>query len=150
MGVRAYKHYALYNGAIPCKLLLFHLQTQFYIDRSPEAENVRRIKAAQRACPEPLADANFAMFLNRLRKNVKHRLKQFNHEQAVVLYDADLPDYAFKITLDQSKVFVIEYAAPKMIAKEKVLQRQQQVLAVLSDELNIAAEFIYYELNFRD
>lgn len=33
MGVRAIKYYALWNGSIPCKLLLFDLQPKYYINR---------------------------------------------------------------------------------------------------------------------
>ncbi len=38
MGIRAKKFYALYNGAIPCKLLIFDIQPQFFIDRSKHTQ----------------------------------------------------------------------------------------------------------------
>lgn len=34
MGLRAKKYYALFNGSIPCKLLLFDLQPEYFIKRS--------------------------------------------------------------------------------------------------------------------
>ncbi len=36
MGIRAKKFYALYNGAIPCKLLLFDISPEKFIDRNRE------------------------------------------------------------------------------------------------------------------
>lgn len=33
MGLRAYKKYALFNGSIPCQLLLFHVQQEWFIDK---------------------------------------------------------------------------------------------------------------------
>lgn len=48
MGLRAKRYYALYNGAIPCKLLLFDVQAEYFVDRSPEAEAARRLRAEQR------------------------------------------------------------------------------------------------------
>ncbi len=32
MGLRAFKKYALFNGAIPCQLLLFHIKPEWFID----------------------------------------------------------------------------------------------------------------------
>lgn len=34
MGLRAKKYYALFNGTIPCKLLLFDVQPQYFIERT--------------------------------------------------------------------------------------------------------------------
>jgi 23S rRNA (guanine2445-N2)-methyltransferase / 23S rRNA (guanine2069-N7)-methyltransferase len=37
MGLRAKKYYALFNGAIPCRLFLFDVESFYFVDRSPEA-----------------------------------------------------------------------------------------------------------------
>ena len=39
MGIRAKKFYSLFNGALPCKLLLFDIQPNFFIDRSKFSTN---------------------------------------------------------------------------------------------------------------
>lgn len=52
MGLRAKRYYAFFNGSIPCKLLLFDVQPEYYVDRSPEAENERRLRADLRAMRE--------------------------------------------------------------------------------------------------
>ncbi len=42
MGLRAKKYYALFNGSIPCKLLLFDIETQFFIDRTKNSMSKSR------------------------------------------------------------------------------------------------------------
>lgn len=53
MGLRSYHRYKLFNGLIPCELLLFHVQPEWFIDNSPEAENERRIRRAQKFSQKP-------------------------------------------------------------------------------------------------
>jgi 23S rRNA (guanine2445-N2)-methyltransferase / 23S rRNA (guanine2069-N7)-methyltransferase len=48
MGLRAKKYYAFFNGPLPCKLFLFDVQSHYFVDRSQEADNARRVRAAQR------------------------------------------------------------------------------------------------------
>jgi 23S rRNA (guanine2445-N2)-methyltransferase / 23S rRNA (guanine2069-N7)-methyltransferase len=45
MGLRARKFYALYNGAIPCKLLLFDVSPEKFIDRSKHVTTNRQGEA---------------------------------------------------------------------------------------------------------
>lgn len=147
MGLRAKRYYSLFNGAIPCQLLLFEVEPANFIDRSPAAENERRIRAAQKAIAG--SDLSAAqMFLNRLRKNKKHRLKEAKRkgDAVCVLYDADLPEYAFQIEVSDEKVVVREYAAPKSIPEEKVLRRRYEVLAALPGELEVEPGKIYFEM----
>lgn len=147
MGLRAKKYYALFNGAIPCQLLLFDVQPANFIDKSPAAENERRIRAAQKAIANTDQQA-MQMFVNRLRKNKKHRMKEAKRkgDEICLLYDADLPEYAFQIEVSEEKVVVREYAAPKSISEEKVLRRRHEVLAVLPEELDVPAAKIYFEV----
>lgn len=42
MGIRAKKFYSLYNGAIPCKLLIFDIQPNYFIDRSKHKDVTER------------------------------------------------------------------------------------------------------------
>lgn len=149
MGLRARRQYALFNGAIPCKLLLFNVEPEYFIDRSPAAENERRIRAAKKAVDESTQqDQNVQMFANRLRKNFKHMKRQAERkgETDFRVYDADIPEYAFIIDITQNGVQVQEYEAPKMIPQQKVLQRRQAVLAILPEILGVSAAKIFFSL----
>jgi 23S rRNA (guanine2445-N2)-methyltransferase / 23S rRNA (guanine2069-N7)-methyltransferase len=147
MGLHSIKQYALFNGPIPCKLLLFDLKSEHFIDRSPQAENAKRIRAAKRAIGENQS-AGLQMFINRLAKNMKHRKKLAQRENAshFRVYDVDLPDYAFAIDVYPDKTLVAEYRAPKEIPAEKVIMRRQEVLSVLPDVLAVDERDIYYEI----
>lgn len=147
MGLRAKHYYAFFNGALPCKLLLFDVQPDNFIDRSPTADNERRIRTAQRATAN-LDTQAIQMFVNRLQKNVKHLKKQAERKglTSYRVYDADLPEYAFAIDIVDDTARVQEYQAPKTIDKQISLQRQQQVLSVLPELLDIAPAQIYFSV----
>jgi len=147
MGLRAKKYYALFNGAIPCKLLLFDVQSEYFIDRSPAADNERRIHAAQKAVSEQDMQA-VQMFVNRLRKNIKQvkRQAQKKGEASYRVYDADIPEYAFIIDITSESVNVQEYEAPRNINEEKVMRRRHAVLAVLPDILDISPDKIFFSI----
>jgi 23S rRNA (guanine2445-N2)-methyltransferase / 23S rRNA (guanine2069-N7)-methyltransferase len=150
MGIRARKYYALFNGAIPCQLLLFDINVEKFLDRSPAAQNERRIAAAQRTL-ESQDKSAVEMFANRLRKNVKH-LKRWAERENIScyrIYDADLPEYAFAIDRYEQFIYVQEYPAPKSIDADKALQRQQEVLAVLPDVLGVPAGQIFFHVKPR-
>ena len=134
MGLRAEKYYSLFNGAIPCQLLLFTLSPEWFIDRSITALNERRIRKAQRVLAES-HDTAVQMFINRLKKNFKHKKRWANRECITCyrIYDADLPEYAVSIDLYEQFVLVKEYQAPQSIDKDKAFQRLHSVLAVLPE-----------------
>jgi 23S rRNA (guanine2445-N2)-methyltransferase / 23S rRNA (guanine2069-N7)-methyltransferase len=144
MGLRAKKMYALFNGAIPCKLLLFDVQPEYFIDRSPEAENERRIRAARKAVSNE-EDQAVQMFINRLRKNLKRHAMQ-EGDASVRVYDADIPEYAFAIDISAESVDVQEYEAPVGVREQKILQRRNAVLAVLPEILEMAPEKIHFKV----
>ncbi|VVC76442.1 Ribosomal RNA large subunit methyltransferase K/L [Aquicella siphonis] len=147
MGLRAKRYYALFNGPIPCKLLLFDVLPAYFIDRSPAADNERRVRAAQKAVSgqDPQAAQ---MFINRLRKNLKHLKRQAARrgETSYRVYDADLPEYAFVIDITEAGVMVGEYEAPKTIPEDKVLRRRNEILAVLPEILEIAPARIFFNV----
>ncbi|MHB1947446.1 MAG: bifunctional 23S rRNA (guanine(2069)-N(7))-methyltransferase RlmK/23S rRNA (guanine(2445)-N(2))-methyltransferase RlmL [Gammaproteobacteria bacterium] len=137
MGIRARKYYALFNGAIPCQLLLFDVKPEYFIDRSPEGQNERRIFRAKKLMTE--ADqAHAQMFANRVLKNRKNLQRWLEKENisSYRLYDADLPEYAVAIDIYNDYVCVQEYPAPKSIDKSKAEQRLLQVLAMLPEALD--------------
>lgn len=150
MGLRARRYYALFNGPIPCKLLLFDLQPEYYIDRSPQADNERRIRAAQKAV-QGQDQTPVQMFINRLRKNHKHLKRQAERrgESNYRVYDADLPEYAFAIDISEAGVMVSEYEAPKTVPEEKILRRRNEVLAALPEILGVESAKIGFTILFR-
>jgi 23S rRNA (guanine2445-N2)-methyltransferase / 23S rRNA (guanine2069-N7)-methyltransferase len=147
MGIRAQRYYTLFNGAIPCKLLLFNLQPEYYIHHSPAADNERRIRAAQRVVAGNDND-DVQMFINRLRKNLRHqgRIAKRKKLSTYRVYDADIPEYAFIIDLSEEGAHVQEYQAPRSIDPKKVSYRQQQVLAVLPEILNLLPAQIFFNM----
>lgn len=151
MGVRAKRFYALFNGALPCKLLTFDLQPAFYIDRSPAAENERRIRAAQKGLSDADREA-VQMFVNRLSKNLKHLSKKAERDELVEyrVYDADLPEYAVAIDVAPGRVSVSEYQAPRSIDADKAERRRQAVLAVLPEVLQMPASQIFFDILKRE
>jgi len=147
MGLRAKQHYALFNGSIPCKLLLFSVEPSYFVDRSEGAENVRRIRAAQKATIGPISEA-LQMFINRLIKNFKHLAPQMERQgqTSYRLYDADLPEYAFAIDVKEGSIYVQEYEAPREINEKKVIRRRNEVLACLPEILQVDPQKIFFTI----
>jgi len=145
MGLRAKRYYAFFNGAIPCKLLLFDIQPEYFIDKSPAADNERRIRAAKKAVSGQDMQA-VQMFVNRLRKNMRHVKRQatMQEQTSYRVYDADLPEYAFVIDISEGVVNVQEYEAPRSVDEEKVLYRRNEVLALLPEILDIPPAHIFF------
>ncbi|SRR5579883_569656 len=147
MGLRAKKTYALFNGAIPCQLLLFDVESQYFVDRSPEARNARRIFKAQKSLTE--SDKKSAeMFLNRIKKNLKKIKSQ--HGSCFRIYDADLPEYAVSVDFYNDYVCVQEYPAPKTVDPTKAAMRLNHILAVLPDALAIPPKQIFLKTFSKD
>lgn len=147
MGLRAKRYYAFFNGALPCKLLLFDVEREYFVNRSPAADNERRIRAAQRA----MAGQDMQMvqmFVNRVSKNLKHLQRKMERQglTSYRVYDADLPEYAFTIDIAEGTAQVQEYEAPRTVDPQKVLRRQQEVLSVLPDILNLPPAQIYFSV----
>ena len=157
MGLRSHKQYAFFNGALPCKLLLFKVQLEQFVtgERRP-AERPLAVTAAQ---GEPVAQQSVQppvqpaapvsqqarlseggqMFANRLQKNLKQLGKWARKEgvQCYRLYDADMPEYAVAVDLYGDWVHVQEYAAPRTIDPEKAQARLLDALAAIPVALGI-------------
>lgn len=140
MGLRAYRHHTLYNGALECRLLHFEIDPG-------------RFFGAQSAPPAPPAPLTpgAEMFANRLRKNLK-TLGKWAREQGITcyrLYDADMPEYAVVVDLYHDWVHVQEYEAPKTIDAEQARLRFKEVLAALPVALEIPRERIALKVRKR-
>lgn len=145
MGVRSKHYYPLFNGALPCKLLLFDMDPSWFVDRSPGVLNEKRILAAKRMVNEEDL-AHVQMFVNRLGKNLKKmKTKTENVQSKHCIYDADIPEYAFKIELTENAAYVQEYELPRGVNKQKAQQRQSAVLAILPDVLHLSSAAIFFD-----
>lgn len=147
MGVRSKKQYQLFNGAIPCKLLIFDVTQEFFIDdKSRSIENIEGKSANQaeneymRAALSPGAQ----MFANRLVKNRK-QLQKWSKNNAIScyrLYDADMPEYAVAIDYYEGWVHVAEYQAPAKVDPAAAEQRLRDVIDAIPVALGIPAKYV--------
>lgn len=125
IGLRATKQYALFNGALECRLYCITLNV----------ENL--FKSAE---PGSLS-SGAQMFANRLEKNYKHLQKwvKRNNISCYRVYDADLPEYAFAIDLYNDHAVLQEYAAPATIASHKAEKRSLEVIQAVPAVLGLSA-----------
>ena len=144
--LRAHKIHTLYNGALECKLLHFHIDPKFYFDTH---RKFRVIEEDQRS-------ENAKMFANRLKKNIKHLRKWAKRENinAYRLYDADLPEYALAIDIYACSnvnpdinhdIFlnVQEYEAPSTIDSKTAERRLNEALSIAVECLDIKQENLF-------
>lgn len=145
MGIRSHKQYAFWNGALPCKLLLFKvLPDQFVTGERREAQaDGEQIRQQAPVASEPARLSEGArMFANRLQKNLKQLGKwaRREHIDCYRLYDADMPEYALAVDLYQDWVHVQEYAAPRSVDPDKAQARLLDALAAIPQALGIAPQ----------
>lgn len=145
MGIRSKKHYKLFNGALPCRLLNFEIDPSWYMhERGPG----RLLSERKRiSVPDPGAE----MFANRVRKNLK-RVGKWARKHGITcfrLYDADMPEYAVAIDLYDNRAHVQEYQAPVGVEPENARHRLNQIMAVLPDVLKIQPENIVLKVRKR-
>jgi 23S rRNA (guanine2445-N2)-methyltransferase / 23S rRNA (guanine2069-N7)-methyltransferase len=140
MGLRSYKQYRLWNGTIPAQLLLFHVEPQYFVDRTRNNANTTRTDAPgySPANAVPLS-AGAQMFANRLEKNRK-RLQKWVARQAIEcyrLYDADMPEYAVAVDCYGDWIHVSEYAAPASVDAAAAEARLRDVMAAIPVALQV-------------
>lgn len=163
MGLRARKTYALFNGALPCKLLLFSHEQDYLVKSAPKplpSEDIKEYssskhqkhfeKTSEKIISSELIDA-VNMFANRLQKNIKHlqRWAQRENIYCYRIYDADLPEYAFAIDRYEEWIHVQEYAAPKTVDSDKATARLDAVMQVLPNLLNVPPSNIFYKVKHK-
>jgi 23S rRNA (guanine2445-N2)-methyltransferase / 23S rRNA (guanine2069-N7)-methyltransferase len=142
-GLRSYKRYALFNGALPSSLLLFDL----------ENNQIRGAAASEDDTVESGAvlSAGAEMFANRIRKNKKRLSRWVKREniECYRLYDADMPEYAVAVDVYADKLHVAEYRAPKDVDPEAAAKRLGEVEAALPVAMAISPENISYKTRQR-
>lgn len=128
IGLRSEKSYALYNGALACKL---------YCITPGETNQLRSVESGRMS-------EGAQMFANRLQKNYAHLKKWAKRNQidCYRVYDADLPEYAFAIDLYHDYAVLQEYAAPSTIDARKAERRTLDVIQVVPGVLGIPADHL--------
>lgn len=136
--MRADKQYALFNGAIASKLMMYSVSQQ-----ENRAEPVKAQSDSEPMRADQLSNGA-QMVCNRLQKN-QRKLKPWLKKQKTDcyrLYDADMPEYAVAIDLYGDWVHIQEYAPPKSVDAEKANARLRDVLDAVPVALNVAREKI--------
>ena len=114
------KQYSLYNGTIPCKLLVFTDMT---------SKSARIAERLSTPAPAQKLTEGARMVLNRLKKN-QRRLESWRKKSNIScyrLYDADIPEYAVAVDIYDQSVYVQEYAPPASISEKVARERFAEV-----------------------
>ena len=127
IGLRAEKHYKLYNGALECVLLNFDL-------RPLDAPHV---------APKSLS-VGAQMVKNRIEKNFRHLRKIAAREDVECwrVYDADLPEYAAAIDIYAEHLHIQEYQAPASIDENLARTRWRELVRAAGEALGVPRERI--------
>lgn len=114
------KQYSLFNGTIPCKLLVFTDMT---------SKSARIAERLSTPAPAQELTEGARMVLNRLKKN-QRRLDSWRKKSNIScyrLYDADIPEYAVAVDIYDQSVYVQEYAPPATISEKIARERFAEV-----------------------
>lgn len=114
------KQYSLFNGTIPCKLLVFTDMT---------SKSARIAERLSTPAPAQELTEGARMVLNRLKKN-QRRLDSWRKKANIScyrLYDADIPEYAVAVDIYDQSVYVQEYAPPATISEKVARERFAEV-----------------------
>ncbi|MCF6764691.1 bifunctional 23S rRNA (guanine(2069)-N(7))-methyltransferase RlmK/23S rRNA (guanine(2445)-N(2))-methyltransferase RlmL [Thiotrichales bacterium 19S3-7] len=138
------KRYKLFNGKLESELLNFTVNENSILKTETALEKLERKAEAHFANPSE----SLAMFMNRLRKNIKHlsRWAKRNQLEAYRLYDQDLPEYAFAIDCYKALVHIQEYQAGKGVDAEKSQRRFYEAIAAVKHTLDIPYEAIFVKI----
>ena len=158
VGIRAIKQYALYNGALECKLFNFDVaEGRFFTphEGEPPTETERQQRLMfRKAKSVDLTTGGAEMFTNRLRKNLKNLGRWVRQSETTCyrLYDADLPEYAVAVDLYQGEklwVHVQEYEAPVTVDPVKAEARLIETLAGIPAVLEIPPDQVFLKVRRR-
>ncbi len=154
LGLRAFRKNTLYNGALKSVLYQYKVRSQIKSaqlnslaeqgDTVPSSLNKEHsfTDADDKTVNNKVASEHALMFVNRLKKNVKHIKKwaRKNKVSCYRVYDADIPQYAVAIDKYEGWVHVQEYQAPKTIDQNRAFQRVNDVIDVVADILETSQE----------
>ena len=143
LGMGPKKTYALFNGALPCKLFLYDLRDREQREATTQQQEQQRPEDRQ----VTFVSEGATMFANRLKKNLRLLGKWARKAEIECyrLYDADMPEYALAVDLYKDWVHVQEYAAPKSIDEEKAKERLLEALTVIPEALGIPEKQVVFK-----
>lgn len=154
LGIHSHKQYALFNGALPAKLLLMHVNADSLYSKRQRVTTPADGENAPTSTKVEL-DAGAQMFANRLRKNLRSLGKWARSQghECYRLYDADMPEYAFAIDCYGSHIHMQEYKAPATISEADAAERRRQayqaLCMVMQDVLQIPPQQITLKVRER-
>jgi len=145
LGIHSHKQYALFNGALPARLLLMRVDAESIYKKHARVQTADEHAdgIASTALPEALVlEPGAQMLANRLRKNLKTigRWAQKQGHACYRLYDADMPEYSFAIDCYGSHVHMQEYKAPATVSEEDSAQRRRQAYQALCQVMDQALQ----------
>lgn len=150
LGMHSHRQYALFNGALPAKLLLFHVNEDSIYQR--QATGPVTIKSMTEAS----LDEGGVMLANRLRKNLKNmgRWAAQKGIDCYRLYDADMPEYSFAIDIYKDERGVIrvhmqEYKAPASIGEDDAAQRRKQAVIAVQNVMELPTDKVAIKVRER-
>jgi len=158
LGIRAQRYYALYNGAIPCRLFNFEVTAEKYFTPKSEGamdESQRKLRTLLRRSRHiQVLTESGQMLANRLRKNLRHfdRWARQNGISCYRVYDADLPEYAVSVDLYRGSelwVHVQEYQAPSTIDPEQAEQRLVEAVAAVREVVQVSPDHLFLKIRRR-
>ncbi|WP_440221629.1 bifunctional 23S rRNA (guanine(2069)-N(7))-methyltransferase RlmK/23S rRNA (guanine(2445)-N(2))-methyltransferase RlmL [Dokdonella sp. MW10] len=147
VGLRAHKHYALYNGALECRLYLF---------------DVGGAAAPQPVVDKPLTPGAESV-ANRIRKNARHLRKRLDREGVSCwrAYDADIPEYAAAVDVFRgvpegmpgaspvTALHIQEYAPPKEIPEHVASARLGELVRAACVALEVPRQQVAVKTRYR-
>lgn len=128
--------YKLFNGAIPCRLLLGSL-----------GENS---DTSFRWSPKQLAEKD-NQFANRLYKNLERRLQWAEREgiSCFRVYDRDLPDYNLSIDIYGKWVHIQEWSPPKGVDPHVAAERLSRAVISVKEMLQARGDRVFVKTRER-
>ncbi len=140
LGLHSHKQYAMFNGPLPARLLLFNVSEDSIYKQQRNAADQGKI------VPANALDEQGQMFYNRLRKNIKN-IGKWARQQKITcyrLYDADIPEFSFALDIytdikGKVSVHLQEYAPPATVNAADAAIRRRQALLATEQALEIPA-----------
>ena len=143
IGLRSYRQYRLFNGALEASLLLFEVSAAQYRTPQQSPEEIEDGKPVPRVHNPERAQ----MLINRLRKNRRALRKRLRNqpEARYRLYDADIPEFAVRVEWENGRVEVRQYTPPASMPDRVASERLAEALAVIPEALEVAPEDVHFE-----
>jgi 23S rRNA (guanine2069-N7)-methyltransferase / 23S rRNA (guanine2445-N2)-methyltransferase len=143
LGLRASKKTQLFNGAIACTLLNFHINS-----KSQPGTKTGIDPESSRHTDQPVFGDDITMFANRIRKNYK-KLRPWlknNKVSCYRLYDKDIPEFAVSIDIYGQYAHVQEYQPPESIDPQIARKRLTSLLRALPGVLDLPAKNVFQKV----